>query len=74
MLFRSWVLPIRCPEAFVNRLLWCDSHRRELADMVQAAYHDFKPRDWSEVAADFEAICGEELVDKTAMKGRIGVH
>ena len=29
--------------------------------MVTAAYNDFKPRDWSEVAADFEAICAEKF-------------
>jgi glycosyltransferase involved in cell wall biosynthesis len=69
----GWVLPIRSPEAFVNRLLWCNSHRRELADMVRAAYHDFKPRDWSEVAADFEAICEEKIAAQTAMKTPIRV-
>jgi glycosyltransferase involved in cell wall biosynthesis len=53
----GWVLPIRDPEAFVERLHWCNSHRRELAAMVQRIYHNFQPHDWSDVAADFETLC-----------------
>lgn len=59
----GWVLPIRDPHAFLDRLLWCDSHRSELADMVTAAYREFRTRDWSDVAADFEAICQSELTN-----------
>jgi glycosyltransferase involved in cell wall biosynthesis len=57
----GWVLPIRSPQAFLDRLLWCDSHRRELAGMVTAAYREFQTRDWSDVAADFETICQSDL-------------
>ncbi len=53
----GWVLPIRSPEAFVDRLRWCDSHRKELAEMVTRIYTEFRPRDWTDVATDFEAIC-----------------
>jgi glycosyltransferase involved in cell wall biosynthesis len=53
----GWILPIRSPEEFVKRLLWCDEHREELATMVRRAYNDFKPRDWADVAAHFESIC-----------------
>jgi glycosyltransferase involved in cell wall biosynthesis len=53
----GWVLPIRSPEAFIERLRWCDAHREELARMVRRIYDDFRPSDWSDVAADFEAIC-----------------
>lgn len=53
----GWVLPVRNPESFIERLHWCDSHREELASMVWRIYHDFKPRDWADVAADFESIC-----------------
>lgn len=69
----GWVLPIRCPEAFVNRLLWCESHRRELAEMVETAYRDFKPRDWSDVAQTFEAICAEKSVARPQIETPIGV-
>ena len=57
----GWILPIRSPEAFVERLLWCDSHREELAQMVLKIYHKFRPRDWSDVARDFERICEEGM-------------
>ncbi len=60
----GWVLPIRNPQAFLDRLLWCDSHRSELAGMVTAAYTEFRTRDWSDVAADFEALCRARLSRK----------
>ena len=53
----GWVLPIRNPESFIERLRWCDTHREQLASMARRIYHDFKPRDWADVAADFESIC-----------------
>jgi glycosyltransferase involved in cell wall biosynthesis len=57
----GWVLPIRCPTAFVERLRWCDAHRAELAAMVERVYHEYQPRDWSVVAADYEEICLADL-------------
>lgn len=48
----GWVLPIRSPQAFIERLEWCDTHRNELAAMVKYGYEQFKGRDWSMVAAD----------------------
>jgi glycosyltransferase involved in cell wall biosynthesis len=60
----GWVLPIRSPEAFVERLRWCDSHREELAQMVWHSYETFRPRDWDDVAADFESFCTTELMAK----------
>src|SRR5215469_31403 len=53
----GWVLPIRSPETFISRLLWCDSHRAELVQMVRSIVRTYRPRDWSEVAADFESLC-----------------
>lgn len=57
----GWVLPIRNPEALIERLQWCDSHREELAKMVQEIYENYKPRDWLDVAMDFEELCKENL-------------
>ncbi len=57
----GWTLPIREPQAFVDRLLWCDQNRSQLADMVEHLYQTFRPRDWSSVAEDFEAICLQRL-------------
>ena len=53
----GWVLPIRDTKAFLDRLTWCDTHREELAGMVDASYTEFQTRDWMDVAADFEAMC-----------------
>jgi glycosyltransferase involved in cell wall biosynthesis len=57
----GWVLPIRSADAFIELLRWCDAHRQELAAMVRRIYDEFKPRDWSDVAADFEKICFDSL-------------
>ena len=57
----GWVLPIRSSQGFFDRLMWCDSHRAELADMVAAAYSEFQVRNWSDAATDFEQLCETEL-------------
>jgi glycosyltransferase involved in cell wall biosynthesis len=54
----GWIVPIRDPEEIAGRLRWCDAHRDELGAMV-AANLEGRSRDWSEVAAEFEAICRE---------------
>ncbi|HEX5215711.1 MAG TPA: glycosyltransferase family 4 protein [Vicinamibacterales bacterium] len=51
----GWIVPIRDSGALVERLDWCDAHRAELAAMTAAIVSSFAPRDWSDVAADFEA-------------------
>jgi glycosyltransferase involved in cell wall biosynthesis len=68
----GWILPIRSPEAFVDRLRWCDAHREEVAAMVQHLYSVYEPRDWSDVAADFEQMCQDVVparVISTLAKG-----
>lgn len=62
----GWIIPVRRPEAIVERLLWCDVHRVELAAMVRSAFTLFRPRDWAEVAADFERICEAEMAPEAA--------
>ena len=69
----GWVLPIRSPEAFIERLRWCDTHRTELAQMVQRIYEEFRPRDWSEVAKDFESICEKLVKNKNQERLRDGI-
>lgn len=68
----GWVLPIRDPDAFVERLLWCDSHREDLAAMVRNSHNNFRPRDWDDVAADFESLCMHGLTMKRA--GLAAIH
>jgi len=53
----GWVLPIRRPDFFIEKLLWCDSHRKELAEMVKYAYKNYRIRDWADVAKDFADVC-----------------
>jgi len=53
----GWILPIRNPAAFIDRLRWCDAHRQELATMAEHLYYEYRPRDWADVAADFEKLC-----------------
>jgi len=55
----GWVLPIRDPAAYIERLLWCDRHREELAQMVRRIHADGHSRNWDDVAATFEDICAE---------------
>jgi glycosyltransferase involved in cell wall biosynthesis len=52
----GWVLPIRRPREFVERLVWIESNRGDLASMVDRLYREFTPRDWNDVARDFEAF------------------
>jgi glycosyltransferase involved in cell wall biosynthesis len=57
----GWILPIRSPRAFIERLRWCDGHREDLAAMVRHIYQEFRPRTWSDVAADFESLCSSRI-------------
>lgn len=56
----GWVLPIRAPEQFMNRLAWCHENREALAAMGRRVYDEFRPRSWDEVAADFVQLCRRE--------------
>jgi len=55
----GWILPIRNPAAFIERLEWCDAHRNELATILRNTYEKFSPRDWCEVASDLMHIFHE---------------
>jgi glycosyltransferase involved in cell wall biosynthesis len=61
-----WVLPIRQPEAFIERLRWCDQHRSELAHLIRERYEQDKLRTWTEAATDFEVICRDTLTARHA--------
>ncbi|MBV9597053.1 MAG: glycosyltransferase family 4 protein [Chloroflexi bacterium] len=57
----GWVLPVRCPDVFALQLRWADCHRQEFAEMVQATYAHFQPRDFATVAADLENMFCDAL-------------
>ncbi|MGH7968125.1 MAG: glycosyltransferase family 4 protein [Limisphaerales bacterium] len=62
----GWVLPVRSPEAFIERLRWCDTHRAQLATIVWNAYQKFRPRDWGEVASDLQRIFRQAIQRRRA--------
>jgi glycosyltransferase involved in cell wall biosynthesis len=57
----GWIVAIRDAEAIEARLTWCDGNRNALAAMTRQIYDRFQPRDWANVAADFDGICGRAL-------------
>jgi glycosyltransferase involved in cell wall biosynthesis len=57
----GWVVPIRSGKDMAERLLWCDSHRGEVAAMVSHLYETHTPRTWNDVAMDFEQMYTEML-------------
>jgi len=64
----GWVLPIRDPSAFIERLIWCDAHREHLATMVHHSFAKFQPRDWAHVDSDLLAIYQEALAARSQVK------
>jgi glycosyltransferase involved in cell wall biosynthesis len=57
----GWIVPIRNAEAIEERLLWCADNRATVAGMTRLIADQFQPRDWSRVAADFDAICSRAM-------------
>ena len=62
----GWVLPVRRPDAFVQRLRWADHHRQSLAEMVHTTSTQYRPRDFATVAADLERMFVETLAERAA--------
>jgi glycosyltransferase involved in cell wall biosynthesis len=63
----GWIVPIRRPEAVVERLDWCERNRSALATMVASGGQETRSRTWDEVAEQFEAMCGrrrERSIDR----------
>ena len=67
----GWILPIRSPDAFIEKLNWCDQHRSELAAMVGRMHHEFKPRTWDDVAVDYESALDQIVPDPTIARQRV---
>jgi glycosyltransferase involved in cell wall biosynthesis len=51
----GWILPVRDPDAFAERLRWCDAHREAVAAMAERLAEEPAPWTWDRVAAAFEA-------------------
>lgn len=48
----GWVLPIRSPQSFIERLDWCDRNRADLAQIVRGLAARPAPRTWLDMADD----------------------
>jgi glycosyltransferase involved in cell wall biosynthesis len=46
----GWVVPIRSPEAIIERLRWCHLHREEVAAIVRRVHQSSHSFDWKETA------------------------
>jgi glycosyltransferase involved in cell wall biosynthesis len=57
----GWVVPIRSPHVIADRLRWAEVHRTEVAAMADRVYDRFQPRDWVDVARDFEQLCLDHI-------------
>ncbi|HYE94767.1 MAG TPA: glycosyltransferase family 4 protein [Rubricoccaceae bacterium] len=62
----GWILPVRSPSRFAERLRWCDAHREALAEMVAKTYEVFRPLTWDEVAIHFEQGCAPRPSEQPA--------
>jgi glycosyltransferase involved in cell wall biosynthesis len=62
----GWILPIRSPRAFADQLRWADTHRPQLAEILQATQLCKPVRDSASVAQDFEKVCAEYLGPRVA--------
>jgi len=60
----GWVLPIRRPKDFVEKLLWCNTHREEFAKMTENVYTRAESKNWPEIAEKFTEICRKILEQK----------
>jgi len=64
----GWILPIRSPSCFVERLEWCDRNREALASMVENMNQVSLAQDWSQVAEHFELLV-KPLLGKGMARG-----
>jgi glycosyltransferase involved in cell wall biosynthesis len=50
----GWVVPIRSPQAFIERLRWCHEHREELVRMIRKVYAAGFAWDWANTGTQAE--------------------
>lgn len=55
----GWILPIRSPQAFIERLRWCETHRSALADMAGQDHPLLGVRSWTQHAQALIALAEE---------------
>jgi glycosyltransferase involved in cell wall biosynthesis len=57
----GWIVPIRSPQAILERLEWWTHNRAALAETVAATGGPTHVRTWDHVAAEFERLCESHL-------------
>jgi glycosyltransferase involved in cell wall biosynthesis len=57
----GWVLPIRSPAAFIERLQWAERHRVELAEMIRQTQSRLAVHDASAMAEELADVCRQYL-------------
>lgn len=70
----GWILPAGNPEAFIERLHWCDANRERLVDMIEYLYTDARIRDWKDVVEDFEFMSLELMRLKKGISDTAVAH
>jgi glycosyltransferase involved in cell wall biosynthesis len=50
---KGFIVPIRDAQSIIDRLIWCNDHRDEVAQMVEALHERPPARSWDDVAQDF---------------------
>ena len=65
----GWLVPVRDGRALADRLAALAADRAGLADMAEAVAATFQPRDWSDVAREFDEVC-RALSDGRHAEGR----
>ena len=57
----GWILPIRSPKAFIERIRWCLSNRHRLTVQLDLIQESYRARTWDDVALDFETLVMEGM-------------
>jgi glycosyltransferase involved in cell wall biosynthesis len=70
---QGWVVPIRSPDKKIDRLRWCDEHRKELARVVRNVYQASCSFDWADTARLAEANLVEFMKGDHTTSCRKGV-
>jgi len=64
----GWILPIRSPDDFIERLLWVEKHREEYVQVIKNAsdkiYNKSNYRSWSNVAYDLISVMSHLKKDR----------
>lgn len=49
----GWIVPIRSPQHFIDRLMWCHNNRQILAEMIQHSRQRSAIPSWTDTASQF---------------------